>query len=245
MYKESQFFAKEPHLQYQQMAHQAGAPKFSAMLNQNMRKYSPTPADNPFFNKLSKLHPSMARSIISDHHLQDAQPSYPPMDQRGMYPQQNHRFYTGKSVNRELKNQRLIEIMFPGSMHQPPYSPNAGYAMNTPHPYPNYAATSCNYPRPLQMGGDSRYPQMGRSLSPARRGYADPMSMHVNYHGMHPKMQAGPNYAQYRGPEYAQHYQHRRAPPQDCYPPSCRPAQYLQNHHQNPGTDTFFKYLYC
>ncbi|KAH1018163.1 hypothetical protein HUJ05_005977 [Dendroctonus ponderosae] len=127
--------------------------------------------------------------------------------------------------------------MFAGSMHQPPYSPNASYAMNTPHPYANYPATSCNYPRQLQMGADSRYPQMGRSLSPGRRGYADAMPMHLNYHGMHPKMQAGPNYAQYRGPEYAQHYQHRRGPPQECYPPSCRPAQYLQNPHQTAGQD--------
>lgn len=60
------------------------------------------PADNPFLNKLSQLHPNMARSIISDHHLQDAQPTYQALDQRAMYAQQKHRYYSGKDDNHIL-----------------------------------------------------------------------------------------------------------------------------------------------
>jgi len=97
---ESQYYQKEQH-QYQQVAHHTD-PKFNPIMNQNMRKFNPVPADNPFLNKLSQLHPNMARSIISDHHLQDAQPTYQALDQRAMYAQQKHRYYSGKDDNHIL-----------------------------------------------------------------------------------------------------------------------------------------------
>ncbi|CAG9770855.1 unnamed protein product [Ceutorhynchus assimilis] len=218
---ESHFFPKDQH-QYQQMAHHAVQTKYNApMMAQNMRKYNSAPADNPFLDKLSKIHPSMARSIMSDHHLQNPQ-GFPPMDQRGMYPQQNHRYY-------------------PGAMHQGnPYAPNPNYPMNSPHTYSNYASSSCSYPRSAQMGPvGARYAPMERSLSPSRRPYPETMhSPHINYHQtMHQKIPSGSNYPQYaRAPEYAQHYQHRRMP-QDYYAQGCRPGQYIQGHHQMTGQE--------
>ncbi|KAL1501587.1 hypothetical protein ABEB36_006884 [Hypothenemus hampei] len=219
---ESQLYPKDQH-QYQ--PHLGGSPKFNSMMvNQNMRKYNPPPpTDNSFLNKLSKLNPNIARSIISDHHLQEAQSTYPSMDQRVMYTQQNHRYFSG-------------------SMHQPPnpYQSNPIYSLNTPHPYPtNYSSASCSYPRSPQLG--PRYNPVERSLSPARRGYPEGMPMtHMNYHHSmhHQKTPPSHNYSpQFRSPEYAQHYQHRRIP-QECYPPqSCSSTPFMQQHHQMSGQD--------
>ncbi|XP_066255808.1 fap1 adhesin-like isoform X2 [Euwallacea similis] len=223
---ESQYYPKDQH-HFQQMPHHSMPPKFNQMINQNIRKYNPTPTDNAFLNKLSQLRPSIARSIMNDHHLQDTQAPYPVMDQRAMYSQQNSRYY-------------------PGAIHQPnPYSANPNCPITPTHPYPNYPPAGCNYTRPSQMAPvGPRYPHMERSASPTRRGYPESMHMPpVNaYHPLHQKMPSAPNYAQYpqhRGPEYAQHYQHRRMP-QDCYPAQAcrpRPAQFMQGHHQLSGQD--------
>ncbi|XP_050299491.1 uncharacterized protein LOC126738282 isoform X2 [Anthonomus grandis grandis] len=213
---ESHYFSKEqPHqYQHQLAAHHPGMPKYNPLLTpSNMRKYNQS--ESPYINKLRQGRPVS----LNDHpHLQDGQPGYSPMEQRtGMYGQQNHRFYTGS---------------IPQPNH---YSPNPNYPMNSaPHPaYANYPAGSCNYPRSAQMPMGSRYPYMERSMSPNRRPYTE--SMHVphqmNYHPMHQKIASTHNYSpQYsRGPEYAQHYQHRRLPP-DMYAQTCRPAQYMQSH---------------
>lgn len=128
-------------------------------------------------------------------------------------------------------------------MHQTtPYPSSPNYPINPPHPaYANYPSGGCNYPRSPQVA--PRYPvHIDRSSSPSRaRGYPDGMHMSpMNYHAIHQKM--GANYpAQYRGPEYAQHYQHRRVP-QDCFPQNCRPPQYMQGHHQMTGEK--FKPIY-
>lgn len=216
---EAHFFQKEQH-QYQQLSTHPMQHKFNPIMAQNMRKYStPTPSDNPFLNKLSKIHPSMARSIISDHHLQDTQGNYPAMDQRNLYSQQNHRYY-------------------PGPMYQQnQYSPNSTYPMNTPH-YANYPSTPYNYPRNSQMSAMSARFHMERSMSPSRRAYPENIHMtHMACHNIGPKVTPPHNYPnQYGGPEYSQHYQHRRIP-QDMFPPSCRPPQYIQNHHQIAGQE--------
>ncbi|XP_066144395.1 titin homolog isoform X2 [Euwallacea fornicatus] len=223
---ESQYYPKDQH-HFQQMPHHSIPPKFNQMMNQNMRKYNPTPTDNAFLNKLSQLRPSIARSIMNDHHLQDTQAPYPVMDQRTMYSQQNPRYY-------------------PGAIHQPnPYSANPNCPITPSHPYPNYPPAGCNYTRPPQMAPvGPRYPHMERSASPSRRSYQESMHMPpINaYHSLHQKVPPASNYPQYpqhRGPEYAQHYQHRRMP-QDCYPAQAcrpRPAQFMQGHHQLSGQD--------
>ncbi|XP_076254295.1 uncharacterized protein LOC143192686 isoform X2 [Rhynchophorus ferrugineus] len=215
---ESHFFPKEQH-QYQQLLHPM-QPKFNPMMTQGLRKYNtPTPSDNPFLNKLSKIDPSMARSIISDHHVQDTQSNYPTMDQRPVYPQQN-RYY-------------------PGPMYQQnQYPPNPPYSMNTSH-YPNYPSATCSYPRTNQMPPmPGRFHPMERSMSPSsRRSYPENMHMPHMSCNIPQKITPPHNYqAQYGGPEYSQHYQHRRMP-QEMYSQPCRPPQYVQGHHQIPGQD--------
>ncbi|CAH1184344.1 unnamed protein product [Phyllotreta striolata] len=197
---ESQYYPKEP--QYSTQI----PPQISkyTQLPSQVRKY---PQENDFLSKLQRIHPTMARSIMSDHHLQESQSSYQTMDQNRMYPMQNQRY-----------------MNYPSGMQ------NSAY----PHaymPYSNYPA-SCSYSRPSQM--TPRFPPVNpheRSLSP-RRAYPENMGIPMNYAGINPQKMS-PNYAQYNTPEYAQHYQHRRAPvAQEYYQQHCRPTQYLP--HQIP-----------
>lgn len=159
-----------------------------------VRKYPP---GNDFLSKLQRIHPTMARSIMTDHHLQESQSSYQAMDQNRMYPIQNQRY-----------------INYPSGMQNSAYS--HGYM-----PYSNYPA-SCSYNRPPQMA--PRFPPANpheRSISP-RRGYPDNMGIPMNYGGI-TSQKISPNYPQYNAPEYAQHYQHRRAQmTQEYYQQHCR-----------------------
>ncbi|KAJ8953709.1 hypothetical protein NQ314_007319 [Rhamnusium bicolor] len=201
---ESQYFPKEP--QYQQLPHQIQ--KYN--MPTQIRKYP----ENDFLSKLRRIHPTMARSIMSDHHLQESQPSYQAMDQNRMYPHQNQRY-----------------MNYSSSMQSNPYPPS----YMPPQHYSNYPA-SCSYTRPSQMG--PRFPSMNnheRSLSP-RRGYTDNLPIPpMNYTGLPQKI--SPNYSQYNSPEYAQHYQHRRPAmaPQEYYQQHCRTTQYLP--HQMPSQE--------
>ncbi|KAG5867564.1 hypothetical protein JTB14_017588 [Gonioctena quinquepunctata] len=167
-----------------------------------VRKFPP---GNDFLSKLRRIHPTMARSIMSDHHMQESQTPYQPMEQSRMYPSQNQR-YTN----------------YPSMQNNHPYP--QGFMPS--QPYPNYP-TSCNYSRSPQMG--PRFSSINsheRSISP-RRGYPDNMGMPINY-GVMPPQKVSPNYSQYAAPEYAQHYQHRRTPiGQEYYQQQCRQTQYL------------------
>ncbi|XP_072381142.1 uncharacterized protein [Diabrotica undecimpunctata] len=197
---ESQYFPKDP--QYSpQMPHQI--PKYN--MPTQVRKY---PAENDFLSKLRRIHPTMARSIMSDHHLQESQNSYQTMDQNRMYPHHQSQRY----------------MNYP-NMQNSAYS--HGYV-----PYSNYPP-SCSYNRPSQI--PPRFPvnPHERSISP-RRGYPENMGLPMNYGGL-PAQKMPPNYSQYNAPEYAQHYQHRRAPvTQEYYQQHCSPAQYLPPHQMPP-----------
>ncbi|CAH1111940.1 unnamed protein product [Psylliodes chrysocephalus] len=201
---ESQYYSKDPQYSQQHLPHQI--PKYPQMPSQ-VRKYPP---GNDFLSKLQRIHPTMARSIMTDHHLQESQSSYQAMDQNRMYPIQNQRY-----------------INYPSGMQNSAYS--HGYM-----PYSNYPA-SCSYNRPPQMA--PRFPPANpheRSISP-RRGYPDNMGIPMNYGGI-TSQKISPNYPQYNAPEYAQHYQHRRAQmTQEYYQQHCRPNQYLP--HQMPPQD--------
>ncbi|XP_074034623.1 uncharacterized protein isoform X2 [Leptinotarsa decemlineata] len=192
---ESQYFHKDT--QYQQLPHQMQKYNMPAQV----RKF---PQGNDFLSKLRRIHPTMARSIMSDHHLQESQTPYQPMDQTRIYSPQHQRY-----------------MNYP-SMPNNPYPP--GYMSS--QSYPNYPA-SCSYNRSSQMGQRfSSINSQERSISP-RRSYTESMAMNMNYGAM-PSQKVSPNYSHYAAPEYAQHYQHRRAPiGQDYYQQQCRPSQYL------------------
>ncbi|XP_060534121.1 uncharacterized protein LOC132706665 isoform X2 [Cylas formicarius] len=213
---ESQYYPKEAQ-QFHPMAAHHAAQKYNQMIPQNVRKYPL--AENPFLSKLSKIQPTMARSIMTEHQLQDTQAAYS-VDQRGAY-QQSQRYY-------------------PGPIHsQVPYANHNQYQMNSPHAYPANYNSSCNYGRPSQMGSvspaSSRYVHMERSMSPTRRPYSENLShLALNYQGIPQRMAAG--YPQYNAPEYAQHYQHRRVHHQDFFQQHLRPAQYIPGH-QMPTQD--------
>lgn len=195
----------KPESQYQQY-HPSQIPKYNMPnIPSQCRKYPPH--ENEFLAKLQRINPSMARSIISDHHMRDPQAAYSGMDQARMY--QNQRY-------------------FPNPMQN---NPSYNYH-NIPQPY---YPSSCNYPRSNQMSvGGAQYPGINqhseRSLSPRN------MNMGMNYGA--PPQKVSPNYGQYNPPEYAQHYQHRRAsmPPQEYYQQSCRTTAYMPPHQLPPET---------
>ncbi|XP_018561554.1 uncharacterized protein PFB0145c isoform X3 [Anoplophora glabripennis] len=199
---ESQYYPKEA--QYQQLPPQMQ--KYN--MPPQMRKY---PTENDFLSKLRRIHPTMARSIMSEHHLQESQSSYQPMDQNRIYPHQNQRY-----------------MNYTAPMQNNPYP--HGYM--PPQPYSNYPP-SCSYTRSPQM--PQRFPSTNpheRSISP-RRTYTDNLPIPpMNYTAIPQRI--SPNYPQYNTPEYAQHYQHRRGPvaPQEFYPQPCRTTQYMP--HQMP-----------
>lgn len=114
LYKpESQYFPKEP--------------QYPAQLQHQMQKYNmpPTqmrkfpPSENEFLSKLQQINPMVARSIMSDHHLQEPQKTYQNMDQSRMYPLHH--------------NQRYMN--HPPALQGNHYS-HAGYM--PPQPYSNY-----------------------------------------------------------------------------------------------------------
>lgn len=111
LYKsESQYYPKEP--QYpNQLPHQMQ--KFN--MPTQVRKFP----ENEFLTKLQRIHPSMARSIMSDHHLQESQRTYQNMDQSRMYPHHNQRY-----MNHSTSMQgNLYPHSYMPPQHYPNYSP--------------------------------------------------------------------------------------------------------------------------
>ncbi|CAH1118643.1 unnamed protein product [Phaedon cochleariae] len=241
---ESQYFPKEPpgqqyppqyasttphhhHPQQQQQQPQQQSPHQKYAQHQ-LPKYSPQ--GNDFLSKLRRINPSMARSIMSDHHLQESQMAYQSMEQRGMYTPQNQRYVNYTSIQ-------------PNPYNMYPAHPAAAYPAYPP---------SCSYARSPQAA--QRFPQHERAVSPrrayqedvsSRRAYQEDVSARRAYQeggsprrayqeggAMPPGYGAMPAHPrQYGAPEYALHYQHRRGagPVAQDYYQHCRPSQYHQH----------------
>ncbi|XP_057667944.1 uncharacterized protein PF3D7_1120600-like [Diorhabda carinulata] len=166
---------------------------------------------NDYLSRLQRIHPNMARSIMSDHHLQETQ------NLQNLYQDLQ------KSVTIR-KPQHQIFANYPNSIQNNTY----------PHGYVPYTNYNCNYNRPPQM--TPRFPPVNpheRSMSP-RRSYSGQMSFPTNYDTI-AAQKLPPAYPQYNAPEYAQHYQHRGASMgQDYYQRHCSPTQYLAPHQIPP-----------
>ncbi|CAH0549621.1 unnamed protein product [Brassicogethes aeneus] len=196
-----QYLAKETMHYKQQEAHY-----FQSQIKYNMpgqmKKYPNQ--ENDFFSQLQKFHPSMARSIMSEHHMRENQGGYPNMEQNRMY-QQSQRYY-------------------PNTMQNPnPYHANS---YGIPQHY-GYVPQNCNYnsrQNPMPRFSSAGVPaNMERSISP-RRTYPELM----NYNPAQQKM--SPNYPPQYTPEYAQHYQHRRShASQEFYNQQPRNPQFMPN----------------
>ncbi|KAJ3652471.1 hypothetical protein Zmor_018432 [Zophobas morio] len=191
----------KPESQYQQYPQ---IPKYN--MPSQCRKYPPPPPENDFLAKLQRINPSMARSIMSDHHIRESQTTYPSMDQNRMY-SQNQRYYPTHLQNNLSYN------------YQPYNYPSS---CNYKHP---------EYPRSNQMGvTGTQYP----SLNPHTERSISPRNVHMMNYGTSPQ-KISPNYSQYTPPEYAQHYQHRRTSiPQDYYQQTCRTNPYMAGHQISP-----------
>lgn len=166
---------------------------------------------NDYLSRLQRIHPNMARSIMSDHHLQETQ------NLQNLYQDLQ------KTVTIR-KPQHQIFANYPNSMQNNSY----------PHGYVPYTNYNCNYNRTPQM--PPRFPPVNpqeRSMSP-RRSYSGQMGFPTNYDSI-AAQKIPPTYPQYNAPEYAQHYQHRGASMgQDYYQRHCSPAQYLPSHQIPP-----------
>ncbi|KAJ8917293.1 hypothetical protein NQ315_002311 [Exocentrus adspersus] len=138
---ESQYYPAKESL-YQQLPHQMQ--KYN--MSPQMRKFP----ENDFLSKLRRIHPTMAKSIMSEHHLHESQGSY----QNQMYAHQNQRYMNYPSA---LQNNPYpprytrtpqMQMRFPSTNpHERSISPRRGYSDNIPINYaaipqrisPNYA----------------------------------------------------------------------------------------------------------
>lgn len=202
--QESQYFQKNQFVD--QMKYQ---------MPTQMRKYPGQ--ENDFFSQLQKFHPSMARSIMSEHHIRETQMNYPPMGQNGMY-NQNQRYYPNAVQN---------------------YQANA-YGIQ---PYNYGSPQNCNYNRQAQMG---RFPPtMDRSLSPARRtayppemvNYSPLQKISPSYHHQYTTPEYAQHYQHRRTNMPQEYYQ----PPQQCrnpqFMPTNNPAVEVPENRVTPSND--------
>jgi hypothetical protein len=195
----------KPESQYQQYPQLA---KYN--MPSQCRKYPPPPPENDFLAKLQRINPSMARSIMSDHHMRESPAAYPSMDQNRMYPQ-NQRYYPPTHIQNNL------------SYNYQPYN----YPSSCNYKHPEYARSN-------QMGvGGAQYP----NLNPHAERSMSPRNIHMMNYGTSPQ-KISPGYSQYNAPEYAQHYQHRRASiPQEYYQQACRANPYMGGHQISPESN--------
>nr|CAH7718785.1 unnamed protein product [Callosobruchus chinensis] len=193
--------------------------------------------ENDFLSKLQRIHPSMARSIMSDHHMQEAAQAgggyRPPpggvsgggMDQNRMYATAQSQRYmnygtpVGSPYGAGHPHHAFMSQTpgYPGSFHHPAAPPPAScsYARSSHHPL---TPPTSRYPHhPEREGASNGLPYHHPHL--AHQGqYPNPMQKGVGYPGAYPG-QHPPSQ------EYAQHYQHRSR--EAYYQQHCRPSQYL------------------
>ncbi|VEN50329.1 unnamed protein product [Callosobruchus maculatus] len=193
--------------------------------------------ENDFLSKLQRIHPSMARSIMSDHHMQEAAQAgggyRPPpggvsgggMDQNRMYATAQSQRYmnygtpVGSPYGAGPPPHAFMPQTpgYPGSYHHPAAPPPAScsYARSSHHPL---TPPTSRYPHhPEREGASNGLPYHHPHL--AHQGqYPNPMQKGVGYPGAYPG-QHPPSQ------EYAQHYQHRSR--EAYYQQHCRPSQYL------------------
>nr|CAI5851393.1 unnamed protein product [Callosobruchus analis] len=193
--------------------------------------------ENDFLSKLQRIHPSMARSIMSDHHMQEAAQAgggyRPPpggvggagMDQNRMYATAQGQRYmnygtpVGSPYGAGHPPHAFMSQTpgYPGSFHHPAAPPPASCSYARPSHHPLTPPTS-RYPHhPEREGASNGLPYHHPHL--AHQGqYPNPMQKGVGYPGAYPG-QHPPSQ------EYAQHYQHRSR--EAYYQQHCRPSQYL------------------